>query len=475
MRQQGVCVRLPLHPELRPLALAVSLALAATSGRAATIVVTDGGDAGTASTCTLRQAIVSANKNAHGDSTCISGDNSDTIVFDDSLVNSTITLDGTELAVTNPLTILGSGQTIDANHASRVMYVGFTTFSASNIGLTNGSIAGNSGGALFLLSSTVSLDTVVVSNNSADYAGGIAAFNYTNLTLNNCSVSGNTASRKGGGLEIVNGTDVQATDSVISGNGASRGGGAFMSYYGKLSLTRSSVSGNSASGAPPQSGGGIYGHRCTQLDVEDSTISGNSGDNRGGGILAEACPLMVVNSTLTGNTASYGGAIYANDGAAGIVNSTISGNSAIGAAGILAYLASVTVANSIVSANMAEPGNEQTADLDQSQSTVTAQYSLLGTALNVIPFADPGAHNLFTSDPGLGPLQDNGGPTWTMALLEGSPAINAGSNALAQWGGNPLSSDQRASGNRIYNATVDIGAFESQGDRIFAGDFEQLP
>ena len=234
----------------------MSLAFAATSARAATIVVTDGGDAGTASTCTLRQAIVSANKNAPGESTCISGDNSDTIIFDDSLVNSTITLGGTEVAVTTPLTIVGSGQTIDANHASRVMYVGFTTLSASNISLTNGSISGNSGGGMFVLSSTVSLGNVVVSSNSADYAAGIAAFNYTNLALDGCSISGNTASRKGGGLEIVNGSDVKVTGSVISGNGASRGGGAFVSFYGKLSLTRSSISGNSAAGAPTQSGGG---------------------------------------------------------------------------------------------------------------------------------------------------------------------------------------------------------------------------
>ena len=468
-------MRLSLRPELRPLALAVSLAFAATDGHSATIVVTDGGDAGAASTCTLRQAIVSANKNAHGESACISGDNSDTIIFDDSLVNSTITLGGTELAVTTPLTIVGSGQTIDANHASRVMYVGFTTLSASNISLTNGSISGNSGGGMFVLSSTVSLGNVVVSSNSADYAAGIAAFNYTNLALDGCSISGNTASRKGGGLEIVNGSDVKVTGSVISGNGASRGGGAFVSFYGKLSLTRSSISGNSAAGAPTQSGGGIYGYRCTQLNATDSTISGNSGNNRGGGILAEACPLTLVNSTLTGNNASYGGAIYANGSATDIVNSTISANSAFDAAGILAYKASMTVANSIVSANTVDAGNEETADLEQSQSSVTSQYSLLGATLNVVAFDNPGDHNLFTSDPGLGPLQDNGGPTWTMALLDGSPAIDAGSNALAQAGGNPLSSDQRASGNRIYDGTVDIGAFEAQGDRIFASGFEQLP
>ena len=87
------------------MALAVALAFAEAGAGAATITVTDGGDAGTGSTCTLRQAIVSANKNAHGASSCIDGNGDDTIVFDDALVGSTITLSGTELTVTSPLTI----------------------------------------------------------------------------------------------------------------------------------------------------------------------------------------------------------------------------------------------------------------------------------------------------------------------------------------------------------------------------------
>jgi len=262
------------------------MAFAATNSHAATIMVTDAGDAGTETTCTLRQAIVSANKNAHGDSTCIDGDNNDTVRFADALVGSTVTLSGSELAITAPLKIEGSGQTIDANHASRVMYVGFTTLTASNLNLINGASPGNSGGGMFLFFSTVSLSGVTVSGNTADYAAGIAAFNYSDLTLTGSSISGNTAAHKGGGLEIVNGTDARLNDSVVSGNSASRGGGIFVSFYGTLSLTRSTVSGNMAVGAPTQSGGGIYGYRCTQLTVIDSLVSGNTGNNRGGGILA---------------------------------------------------------------------------------------------------------------------------------------------------------------------------------------------
>ena len=67
-----------------------------------------------------------------------------------------------------------------------------------------------------------------------------------------------------------------------------------------------------------------------------------------------------------------------------------------------------------------------------------------------------------TSDPILGPLANNGGPTQTFALLSGSPAINAGNNASAvDAGNNSLTTDQRGTGfPRIMNGTVDIGAFE---------------
>ena len=63
-------------------------------------------------------------------------------------------------------------------------------------------------------------------------------------------------------------------------------------------------------------------------------------------------------------------------------------------------------------------------------------------------------HNLLRVDPRLGPLQDNGGPTQTMALLDGSPAFDAGSNPL-------VATDQRGLP-RVFGAAVDIGAFESQ-------------
>jgi hypothetical protein len=354
------------------------------------------------------------------------------------------------------------------------MYVGFTTLSASHLNIVNGAADGNSGGGMFVLSSTVSLDDIGISGNSSDYAAGIAAFNYSKLTIMSSTISGNVAARKGGALEIVNGTTVQLENTVVSGNSASRGAGVFLSFYSQLSLARSTISGNTASSGPNVSGGGIYGYRCTKIKLTDSTVAANTGNYRGGGIVAVECPLALVNSTVAANTSlANGGGIYIEHGAGTLVNATISANSGQDAGGIFVYKGSLTLANTILSANTASaPVNP---DLDLAQSTASAQYSLLGSLLEADGFADPGNHNLFTDSPGLGPLQDNGGATWTMALLPGSPAIDAGSNALAQDGSQALDADQRAGFPRMVDAAVDIGAFEYQPDRIFATSFEQLP
>ena len=468
-------MRLSLFAPMRPLALAVSLAFAQATG-AATITVTDGGDSATATTCTLRQAIVSANKNAHGTSTCLDGSGDDTIVFADSLIGSTITLAGSELAVTAPLTIIGSGQTLDANHLSRVMYVGNTTFSASALALINGATPGNSGAGMEVTGSTVYLDGVAISGNTGDNAAGVAAVNSTALTLHHSTVAGNAAQYKGGGLLIANNTTVTLLGSVVSGNSAARGGGAFTGLNGELQLQQSSISGNTVTSTATQSGGGVYGYRCTDVTITESTVSGNSANREGGGILAYNCPLLVVNSTVAYNmsTLSGGGGIYVENGTASIINSTISSNSAPNAGGMLLANATATLSNTIVSANSVDPAYLSSADIGAKTSKLNAQFCLLGAAMTgAINGSNVG--NIFTDSPGLGALQDNGGPTLTMALLDGSAAIDSGSNALAWDDGHELIDDQRPGHPRVVGSAVDIGAFERQPDIVFASGFESLP
>jgi hypothetical protein len=116
------------------------------------------------------------------------------------------------------------------------------------------------------------------------------------------------------------------------------------------------------------------------------------------------------------------------------------------------------------------------ADLQAYGSAIDAQYCLLGTALSGL-----GGDNLFSDAPGLSALADHGGPTRTMALVQGSLARNAGSSGAAKEYLLPgvfqvLSFDQRGAGfPRTLADAVDIGAFQHQGDRIFADGMEGGP
>jgi hypothetical protein len=123
--------------------------------------------------------------------------------------------------------------------------------------------------------------------------------------------------------------------------------------------------------------------------------------------------------------------------------------------------------NAIVTNNTVSSGNGP----DLNGSFISQDYNLIGNTSGAT-FTGTTTHNITNVNALLGPLANNGGPTMTHALLPGSPAINAGSNALAvDQNGNALITDQRGVGfPRIIGGTVDIGAFEL-GNRIDLTDF----
>jgi predicted outer membrane repeat protein len=276
--------------------------------------------------------------------------------------------------------------------------------------------------------------------------------------------------------------DGGAAGVTVSGGNASR---VFqVRFQGNLTVKRLTVSdGNVTSGCCDTDGGGIEvissGTTTSSLTVIDSTVSGNRAVN-GGGIYSDGTT-TIENSTISGNTATFrGGGISNADGRTNITSSTITKNSAPslisshgGGAGVASYGDTSThtmVANSIISANSAQ-------DVDcvagTTNSFTSQGYNIIGTSGQqfdsslscpraidgvrvpaIDAFNNTGDQKGVT-DPKLGSLQDNNGPTQTHALLTGSKAIDKGSTTLA--------TDQRGV-SRPQGVGVapvdDVGAFE---------------
>jgi hypothetical protein len=268
-------------------------------------------------------------------------------------------------------------------------------------------------------------------------------------------------------------TSSAAVTANISGmtltNGDVIGAGGAIQSLGPLGLSAVTVSGNHAS----QAGGGI--EAFSSLNVDGSTISGNQAGLSGGAIYSTSgAPTLVSvsNSTISGNQASMSAIVNVN-ATATIVNTTITGNTNLGpgpGTAIFDFPNSVTqLTNCTVTQNTGDSALWQNLPgagrIDVKNSIVTANP---GGDIGVIN--DLG-NNLIGVNALLAPLGNYGGPTQTIALLPGSPAINAGDNTAIA---NPLFSgppftDQRGAGfNRIVGGTVDIGAFESRGFTIAA-------
>ena len=179
------------------------------------------------------------------------------------------------------------------------------------------------------------------------------------------------------------------------------------------------------------------------ITLTNCTISSNTSQDEGGGIYNHG-PLTLTNCTISGNTSQdEGGGIYSH------TELMPNGNPE-----------PVTLNNTIVAGNSATTSHNDIYGYLQS----TSEYNLIGDGSGVSPIASSNLIGTTANplNPMLGPLVNNGGPTQTMALLPGSPAIDAGSNALAvDASGNPLTTDQRGVGfPRVANGTVDIGAYE---------------
>lgn len=422
---------------LRPLSQAVALALAAGGAHAASITVTDGGDAGAAGTCTLRQAIVSANVDS-AQGTCTAGSGADTITFAPGLANSTIALQYGQLLINSSVTISGSGQTIVAGGNSRVMEISnantVASVTVSNLTLTGGNYSSAGAGLAIKYGAPAAPLSRPQGGTLAPTASG------PNVTLNQVTIGNNTSNVKAGGLYISNAT-VAINQSSISGNtlnasGNYGAGGVYIANGSAVTITDSTISGNRASGSHAFLSGGIYVYRSS-LAVTNSTVTGNSAsgtNDLAGGISLANSSAGIYDGTVTGNSTNSANVV---------TGGILVGNQFVGAG--------LNISNSILAANT---GPRDMAVFGG--SNVIAQSNLMGTALSG---AFAGNGNVFSDAPGLGALANNGGPTLTMLPQPGSPALGAGNAALIPAG---VTTDQRGVGYaRVVNGSLDLGSVEA--------------
>ena len=370
-----------------------------------------------------------------------------TISFDPSINNGTIDLANGQLAIDKSLIIdnAGANLTVNGGDASRVLRI--DDENAAN--LTNVSIEG------------LTIAGGVATGSMNNYGGGILSLE--NLTISNSNITGNRADFKGGGIYSQSGS-LSIINSDIANNQSNTYGGGIYAHSSNVSITNSTISANSAS----NKGGGIYSY-SSNVSITNSTISNNIATNEGGGIFdRDRGNTEIVNSTIANNSAgNNGGAVYGavrsgrfND--ISITNSTISGNSS-GTGGVAVYTndvnSRIAIANSIVAANV----NDN--DLGGIGTFISNGFNLIGNGDAQTVFSDGVNGNIVGTattpvNPFLGPLQDNGGRTFTQELLTNSPAIDGGNNANIPAG---ITTDQRDTGfDRIVNTIVDIGAFEVQ-------------
>jgi hypothetical protein len=273
------------------------------------------------------------------------------------------------------------------------------------------------------------------------------------------TVSGNNASR------VVK-VDANITASIsgmtiTGGSGANYAYGGYgggVSNYGSLTLSGCTVSGNSA-GIGAGVCTGTFSNPGATTILTNCTVSGNTGGIGGtvGGLLNLYGTLYLTNCTVSGNSAAYSaGGLYNLGGTLSLTNCTVTGNSCSGrfftVGGVSSYNGTATLVNTIVAGNTSGFGRPDVSGAFSSQGNNLIGVINHSSGWVASDLTGTAAHPL---NPVLAPLSNYGGPTQTIAILPGSPALDAGAS-----GPGIPANDQRGMG-RV--GAVDIGAFESQG------------
>jgi predicted outer membrane repeat protein len=331
--------------------------------------------------------------------------------------------------ITGSVSIAGNGATItrSGSTAFRLFDVASAgSLSLSDVTLSNGLADDgvNGGGAVFSRGPLTATSTTFSGNSSPAATGtsGGAINSSGPLTVSLSTFTGNTAVEGGGIFNQSTSSAATVTDTTFSGNTATTfGGGGIVSVQGTTNVTRDTFAGNSATGA---AGGGAIDNDAT-VNITNSTFNGNTGGTNGGGAIQNFGTAAITWSTFSGNNSPFGANLH---------NATTTG--------------SLTVSETIV-ANGGGGGS----NCSGTPAVVDGGYNIdTGTSCGF----STANHSKPSTNPALGPLASNGGPTQTMALPSGSPAVDAVPTTVAGCSG---STDQRGT-TRPQGPACDIGAYE---------------
>ena len=242
---------------------------------------------------------------------------------------------------------------------------------------------------------------------------------------------------------IINGSAAAAT--VIDGNSLDR---VFDIIGADVTMTNVTVEGGNVT----SDGAGIAVDATGSLTMTHSTVSGNTTTTNGGGIATSGGVVDLTNVTLSGNTADQGGGLDC-AGACTLTNVTVTANTAPSNGDGVRQLGAgtITFVNSIVAGNLSAGATECDG---AAANLVSSGYNISGDAS--CDFSNTGDQE--NTDPLLGALQDNGGPTFTHAIPANSPALDAGDSSVCV--GPDNDTDQRGSA-RPIGVSCDVGAYEA--------------
>ena len=416
---------------------------------------------------------------------------------------------------TSRISILGAGAAltiIDAAGIDRVFRV-YPNRNATISGVTlrNGlpsqvrspAPPNREGGGIYTEGLLMLSDCIISTNTAQSFGGGVANANVGQLTMRRCVVDDNTsASATEGGGGIYNNFIMELSDTTVDGNKATNAFGGGIYNIGTVNGYGNTISNSTAL----SSGGGILNGGF--LTFDSSTVSGNASQARGGGI-RNTGNLTLRRSTISGNSGSQGGGIF-NSATLVVIIGTITLNDATQQGGGVynsdstdLYYATVARNQSDADGDGSEIGGGVFNEPDKTffiKNTVVAgntrsgapvytdcagflstyninKFGVLGAACELLFPDQTFTPLLLGSLAELGPLQDNGGPTRTIAIVPPSAMVDTAIDPFfCSAGAEILPTDQRGAP-RMVGALCDIGAFEFGGvvpaNDVFDDGFEQ--